>query len=143
MKVERPDFLWPHLPEPLGVEITRLYKEVPRGRRPMQAHESECNAIVQLARGIHERQNLPNLDVRVIFGSREIKKSDPTSLANILAGAVQKCLPDPNNWVALHNDFQDDSRLPDDLSYLSIARFDYLERNHWSASMPVGFKGIL
>ena len=134
VKGERPDFLWPNLDEPLGVEITRLFKKAPKGQRPMQVQESESNATVQLARQICQERNLPNLEIRVIFGSREIKKSDRTSLANELADVVQRRIPAPNSWVSLRNHFDDNSALPDEVSYLSIARFDFLEKNHWSVS---------
>jgi hypothetical protein len=134
LKEERPDFVWPHLKEPLGIEITRLFKDVPKGRRPMQVQESETTAIVQTACGIYEQRNLPNLDMRVIFGNNEIKKSDRTVLAGKLVDVVQKYLPVPNSWVAFHNDFRDDSPLPEEISYLSIARLDSLKSNHWSVS---------
>lgn len=134
LKGERPDFVWPNVDKPLGIEITRLFKATPKGRRPMQMQESETTVTVQIARYLYEQRDLPNLDMRVVFGNSEIKKSDRASLANRLADTVQKSLPAPNSWVSFLNDLSDDSSLPEQISYLSIGRFDGLERNHWSVS---------
>lgn len=134
VKGERPDFVWPNLEQPLGVEITRLFKDTPQGQRPTQVQESERKATIEIARRLYEQRHLPNLDIRIIFGSNPINKSDRNMLAKKLTDAVQKHLPASNSCVQVHNDFSVNCSLPEEISYLSIARLDSLDRNSWSVS---------
>lgn len=132
-KGECPDFVWTGIEQPLGIEITRLFKDAPQGQRPVQAQESDQRATVELAKQIYEKRNLPNLDIRVIFGNTEIKKSHRKLLASELANLIQHCLPAPDSWVHFDNNFENDS-IPEEISYLSIARIENLMKNHWSVS---------
>lgn len=132
-KGECPDFVWDEMEQPLGIEITRLFRDAREGERPMQAQESDQRTTVELARQLYEKRNLPNLDIRVIFGNTEIKKSRRGFLAGKLADLIQQYLPAPDSWIRFDNDFEDDS-IPEEISYLSIARLEGLTRNHWSVS---------
>jgi len=115
----------------LGIQITRMLPEFPR-RRLIQIDEAERRMIIQQARRLYEKKELPYTEIQLMFRHKIIDVSRRKELSILLADAVHKHLPEANNSVFVDNKFSKYKLLPKELLYLSITRTDAQKRNEWN-----------
>jgi hypothetical protein len=117
---EEPDFTLPvGEGRTLGIELTALHREVPRGTSPPQAHEALRHRIVQRARQLHEATAAVPLHVSVLFSAAELTKARVQILAKFIAGIVGENVPPTGEVRRLENDGLSDD-FPEELHSIGI-----------------------
>lgn len=127
-----PDFIWPGSGNTLGVRVARLAPELRRRRRLKQIDEAERRMIIQQARRLYEKKELPCVEIQVMFRHKIIEVSRRKELSALLADAVQRYLPEANNAAFIDNKLSKFKSLPKEFLYLSILRTDAQKRNDWN-----------
>jgi hypothetical protein len=129
---ERPDFLIESANETLGIEITRLFRETPPGRKSLQEQESLVAQIVKTARAAFEAKGLPPAWVTIHFDfnfNRSRRDIQPT--ANAISNLVAVNFPSGDEAVDIRR-WTNEDIFPLGIDLISVHR---LKRSsgHWHA----------
>src|SRR5262245_6572727 len=77
----------------VGIELMRLYRPAHPERGPLQMQESLMYKVVNEARVIYEKRNPILVDAHVLFDRPHLRKSDVGRYAKIIAGLVEREVP--------------------------------------------------
>lgn len=131
---EEPDFLVHCENRVIGIELTDLYRETPRGKVPQQASEAMRNRVVARAKEIYADRNQPPVLVSFFLDDRvHIKKIEVEQIAMELADLVSDNIPEVNSIVEVPSDWQYIRKLPSILHKISVRRLDVVTKTFFSA----------
>ena len=126
---ERPDVIVADAQGRLGIEVTCILHE------PLKRTESESEAVVDAARIIYEKRNLPNLHLGVFLSAQtQFNKQNRNIFATALADLVGANIPAPNDITEVENDWGNASAFPFEIRSVLIWRPPSLTRNCWTVA---------
>lgn len=117
----------------VGVEVTKYFRSVQQGQRPLQEQEALRDRIAALASEKFEQAGGPPLIVGVHFNPHyRIQKSEVHAFAEALAVWVRLELPAANESTTLEPTWPREAFMPPPVHAVSLGRFDSITRGHWS-----------
>ena len=130
---EQPDFLVGGKDTTVGIELTRFFVEHRSDERPRQEQESLRSRVLEEADRIHAAQDPRYVHVNVLFSlDSNLHKSDVVPIGAAIAHAVVNAPVDIGAFVTV------DSRLPEGVNSMMIARSNKLTQSSWHFD-DVGF----
>ena len=131
---EEPDVLLTFGSHSVGVEVTDLYWNHPRGRRPRQEQESLRHRVVALAQQLYADRRLPAVDVSIHFNDQfPLDKSAVGPLAARIADWVAGRIPESGGSFSEEYDWLNREYFPEELHQLRIYRYESITRPRFSA----------
>jgi len=130
--VEKPDCLITTDTQTIGIEHTCLFRLSESSKHPSPKQiDSERDIIVNQAKEIYQAQNHPPVDVAFSF-SPHYQLKNRVRFINKLAELIPKLLPISNTSKTYNSTGLDDSQIPNEISFIRIARYDGILENHWA-----------
>lgn len=145
---EEPDFLVHGANRVVGIELTDLHRETPRGQVPEQAREAMRHRVVARAQELYAKRDLPPVLATFLLDDRIlIKKTEVEGLAKEYADLVADNVPAANAGTELPQDYDDYLTMPSLVHKLMVRRFDVVTRSMFTCPgatwVPtLGFKDI-
>src|SRR5579862_9455474 len=128
---DRPDCLVRTEGLTVGIEITRLHREVNRGERPLQETEELRIRAVQQALALYEKRGGPPLFVTVRFSRVPLAKRTITMTAAWLAERIEAVIPATGRTTEIVPTYAPGEEFPEEIVSVGINRPASLRHQEW------------
>uniref|UniRef100_UPI00334094F8 hypothetical protein n=1 Tax=Gemmatimonas sp. TaxID=1962908 RepID=UPI00334094F8 len=126
---EEPDFLVRGDSRTLGVELTRVYRQVDDAVQPLQEAESLHRRVCEKAQRLFAATSDAALQVNVTFNSGyRISLKRVAALADFVASTVRSLDPKPDTSFTYGSDFATYDRLPREIAELRGWRYSRISQ---------------
>ena len=132
---ETPDIIVRSPEHTLGIEVTRLFRDVEPNKPPLQQRESELRRITQHARQQYERLNLPPIIVGVSFSpNHQFRRNDLARTAASLLEIVTRNIPDNEGQSEEEYTWDNRHYFSETIHHVRVVRGSWITSNSWSPS---------
>lgn len=129
---EEPDFLVVDGSRTIGVELTRVYREVGVAEQPLQEAESLHRRVCERAQSLFRSSSDAAIQVYVTFNSgQRISSKRVDALADFVAITVRSLDPKPDTSFAYGLDIASYDRLPPEITELTGWRLSRVSQTVW------------
>lgn len=128
---EEPDFIIQINEEKVGVEITEIFISHEKEGATQQAQEAVSSQITEKAQRLYQTAGGPPAHVSILFGiGKNLRDIDRDTTAQILCDYILSLKLAPSQVINFKSE-DDNSPLPDEISFVHACGVPSLDMSHW------------
>lgn len=134
LSTEEPDFIITLSDgSKVGIELTTLHREVPKGGIAPQSQEALKHRTIKRAQELYAAKGGPFLDVSVLFGNIEFSKANVQPLAKTIVKIVESITPAIGEVQYAKPDYGSEKDFPKEIHHVRAYNLQGAERSFFSS----------